>query len=154
RRAIRDAILVEGRLHHRSLRGAGAADDDALVPLRSAHGIFPRRHSSQAAAGLDRRAERHQPRSAGTHPGRLTRRDALRHVARISLAWCGVRRVMTNLPWRANGRRRVREEPVAKERRAETGADRRQFERVLVDLEVDYSCEDTFLFAYITDISA
>ena len=43
---------------------------------------------------------------------------------------------------------------MAKERRAETGADRRQFERVLVDLEVDYSCEDTFLFAYITDISA
>jgi type IV pilus assembly protein PilZ len=25
---------------------------------------------------------------------------------------------------------------------------------VLVDLEVDYRCEDTFLFAYITDISA
>ncbi len=35
-----------------------------------------------------------------------------------------------------------------------TGRDRRQFERVLVDLEVDYRCEDTFLFAYITDISA
>ena len=34
------------------------------------------------------------------------------------------------------------------------GRDRRQFERVLVDLEVDYKCEDTFLFAYITDISA
>jgi type IV pilus assembly protein PilZ len=33
------------------------------------------------------------------------------------------------------------------------GRDRRQFERVLVDLEVDYRCEDTFLFAYITDIS-
>ena len=34
------------------------------------------------------------------------------------------------------------------------GRDRRQFERVLVDLEVDYRCEDTFLFAYITDFSA
>lgn len=41
-----------------------------------------------------------------------------------------------------------------KERRAAEARDRRQFERVLVDLEVDYSCEDTFLFAYITDISA
>jgi type IV pilus assembly protein PilZ len=34
------------------------------------------------------------------------------------------------------------------------GRDRRQFDRILVDLEVDYGCEDTFLFAYITDISA
>lgn len=34
------------------------------------------------------------------------------------------------------------------------GRDRRQWERVLVDLEVDYRCDDTFLFAYITDISA
>ncbi len=34
------------------------------------------------------------------------------------------------------------------------GRERRQFERVFVDLEVDYRCEDTFLFAYITDISA
>jgi type IV pilus assembly protein PilZ len=34
------------------------------------------------------------------------------------------------------------------------GRDRRQWERVLVDLEVDYRGEDTFLFAYITDISA
>jgi type IV pilus assembly protein PilZ len=43
--------------------------------------------------------------------------------------------------------------PVDEDRRL-TGRDRRQFERVLVDLEVDYKCEDTFLFAYITDISA
>src|SRR5687767_13094624 len=43
-------------------------------------------------------------------------------------------------------------QPVVEDRR--TGADRRQFERVFVDLEVDYKCEDTFLFAYITDISA
>ncbi len=34
------------------------------------------------------------------------------------------------------------------------GADRRQWERVLVDLEVDYRSEETFLFAYISDISA
>ena len=33
-------------------------------------------------------------------------------------------------------------------------ADRRVHTRVLVDIEVDYKCEDTFLFAYITDISA
>lgn len=34
------------------------------------------------------------------------------------------------------------------------GRDRRRFPRVLVDLEVDYSHEDTYLFAYIRDISA
>jgi len=34
------------------------------------------------------------------------------------------------------------------------GSDRRQSPRILVDLEVDYRCEDTFLFAYITDMSA
>lgn len=34
------------------------------------------------------------------------------------------------------------------------GIERRKFERVLVDLEVDYSHEDTYLFAYIRDISA
>src|SRR5262245_38565025 len=44
-------------------------------------------------------------------------------------------------------------DPVSRECCNE-GRDRRQFERVLVDLEVDYSCEDMFLFAYITDISA
>lgn len=33
------------------------------------------------------------------------------------------------------------------------GADRRVHERVLVDLEVDYRADETFLFAYITDIS-
>src|SRR5215813_5089790 len=49
--------------------------------------------------------------------------------------------------------RRVRRQPVAEERRKED-KDRRQHERVLVDLEVDYRCEDTFLFAYTTDISA
>ncbi len=33
-------------------------------------------------------------------------------------------------------------------------ADRRAAPRVLLDLEVDYTAEDNFLFAYITDISA
>jgi type IV pilus assembly protein PilZ len=50
--------------------------------------------------------------------------------------------------------RRTSERPIDEDRRLTTGRDRRQFERVLVDLEVDYRCEDTFLFAYITDISA
>jgi type IV pilus assembly protein PilZ len=49
--------------------------------------------------------------------------------------------------------RRSASQPVDEDRRL-GGRDRRQFERVLVDLEVDYRCEDTFLFAYITDISA
>jgi type IV pilus assembly protein PilZ len=47
--------------------------------------------------------------------------------------------------------RRRRDVAVPAERR---GADRREYARVLVDIEVDYKCEDTFLFAYITDISA
>ena len=34
------------------------------------------------------------------------------------------------------------------------GGDRRQHERVLVDWSVDYRAKDTFLFAYISDISA
>ncbi len=37
---------------------------------------------------------------------------------------------------------------------ARRGADRRIHERVLVDIEVDYKADETFLFAYITDISA
>ena len=41
--------------------------------------------------------------------------------------------------------------PVVDDRR---GPDRRVHERVPVDLEVDYRASDTFLFAYITDISA
>jgi len=48
--------------------------------------------------------------------------------------------------------RRGRTLPVEAERRA--AADRRAFNRVLVNLEVDYKCDDTFLFAYITDLSA
>ncbi|MBI4508070.1 MAG: TIGR02266 family protein [Deltaproteobacteria bacterium] len=48
--------------------------------------------------------------------------------------------------------RRLEASPVDEDRRL--GADRRRFERVLVDLEVDYRSEDTFLFAYIADISA
>ena len=36
---------------------------------------------------------------------------------------------------------------------AVAGAERRAAPRVLVDLEVDYASEDTYLFAYIMDIS-
>ena len=43
-------------------------------------------------------------------------------------------------------------DPDRPERRS--GADRRQYERVLVDWSVDYRGSDTFLFAYISDISA
>lgn len=35
-----------------------------------------------------------------------------------------------------------------------SGMDRRKYERVLVDWVVDYRATDTFLFAYISDISA
>jgi type IV pilus assembly protein PilZ len=47
--------------------------------------------------------------------------------------------------------RRARLTPVERERRF---AERRAHERVLVNIEVDYRCNDTFLFAYITDLSA
>lgn len=36
---------------------------------------------------------------------------------------------------------------------SKSGADRREWHRVLVDLEVDYGNTDNFLFAYIRDIS-
>jgi type IV pilus assembly protein PilZ len=48
--------------------------------------------------------------------------------------------------------RRKRVEPVGHERR--TGRERREHRRVLVSMEVDYRCDNTFLFAYITDLSA
>jgi type IV pilus assembly protein PilZ len=54
------------------------------------------------------------------------------------------------MPKRVKDRRR-KLTPVPTDRR---GADRRIHERVLVDLEVDYRAAETFLFAYITDISA
>jgi type IV pilus assembly protein PilZ len=47
--------------------------------------------------------------------------------------------------------RRRRALPVPDDRRSPR--DRREHERVLVNLEVDYRCDDTFLFAYITDLS-
>jgi uncharacterized protein (TIGR02266 family) len=53
------------------------------------------------------------------------------------------------VPKRVKDRRRSLT-PVPTDRR---GADRRVYERVLVDLEVDYRADETFLFAYITDIS-
>ena len=42
--------------------------------------------------------------------------------------------------------------PVGSDRR--TGRERREHQRVLVSMEVDYRCDNTFLFAYITDLSA
>jgi type IV pilus assembly protein PilZ len=48
--------------------------------------------------------------------------------------------------------RRRREQPVSQERR--NPHERREHERVLVHFSVDYKCDDTFLFAYITDLSA
>jgi type IV pilus assembly protein PilZ len=53
---------------------------------------------------------------------------------------------------RAKDRRR-RALPVPDDRRS-PATDRREHERVLVNFEVDYRCDDTFLFAYITDLSA
>src|SRR5438105_2233806 len=47
--------------------------------------------------------------------------------------------------------RRRRALAVPEERR---GRERREHERVLVNFEVDYKDGDTFLFAYITDLSA
>jgi type IV pilus assembly protein PilZ len=55
------------------------------------------------------------------------------------------------MPKRVKDRRRSLT-PVSVD--ARRGADRRTHERVLVDIEVDYKADDTFLFAYITDISA
>ena len=48
--------------------------------------------------------------------------------------------------------RRKRKTDVALDRRR--GRERREHDRVAVCLEVDYRCDDTFLFAYITDMSA
>ncbi|MBN2574236.1 MAG: TIGR02266 family protein, partial [Deltaproteobacteria bacterium] len=48
--------------------------------------------------------------------------------------------------------RRKHKTAVAHERRK--GHERREHERVAVCLEVDYRSDDTFLFAYITDMSA
>ena len=56
------------------------------------------------------------------------------------------------MPANSKKDRRNEAHPVEDDRRE--GRDRRQFERVLVDVEVDYGHDDTFLFAYITDISA
>jgi type IV pilus assembly protein PilZ len=49
--------------------------------------------------------------------------------------------------------RRRRDADVPAERRS-GGIDRRIHTRITVDIEVDYKSADTFLFAYITDISA
>ena len=55
------------------------------------------------------------------------------------------------MPKRVKDRRQTAASVPQENRR---GADRREHERVLVDIEVDYKADDTFLFAYITDISA
>jgi type IV pilus assembly protein PilZ len=59
--------------------------------------------------------------------------------------------VVEEMPKRIKDRRRSMTPVAVDERR---GADRRVHERVLVDIEVDYKADETFLFAYITDISA
>ena len=59
--------------------------------------------------------------------------------------------VVEEMPKRIKDRRRSMT-PVAVDGRR--GSDRRVHERVLVDIEVDYKADETFLFAYITDISA
>jgi type IV pilus assembly protein PilZ len=46
------------------------------------------------------------------------------------------------------------EKTEGKRDRDPKGAERREWKRVLVDLEVDYGNEDNYLFAYIRDISA
>jgi type IV pilus assembly protein PilZ len=46
------------------------------------------------------------------------------------------------------------DDPADSDKKRDLGPGRRQAQRVLVDIEVDYRSEDTFLFAYITDISA
>jgi type IV pilus assembly protein PilZ len=48
--------------------------------------------------------------------------------------------------------RRKRKSSVVHERRE--GRERREHERIAMCLEVDYRCDETFLFAYITDMSA
>lgn len=48
--------------------------------------------------------------------------------------------------------RRKRKSTVPQERRG--GRERREHTRIATCLEVDYRCDETFLFAYITDMSA
>jgi type IV pilus assembly protein PilZ len=55
------------------------------------------------------------------------------------------------MPKRVKDRRQSLNPTISVERRE---SDRRVHERVLVDIEVDYRADETFLFAYITDISA
>ncbi len=52
----------------------------------------------------------------------------------------------------AKDRRKRKASVVADERRE--GRERREHERIAMCLEVDYRCDETFLFAYITDMSA
>jgi type IV pilus assembly protein PilZ len=58
----------------------------------------------------------------------------------------------SKIPMLARDRRSNDDRPSGPERRS--GIDRRQHERVTVNWSVDYRASDTFLFAYISDISA
>ena len=58
----------------------------------------------------------------------------------------------SKVPMLARDRRSNEDRPSGPERRS--GIDRRQHERVTVNWSVDYRASDTFLFAYISDISA
>lgn len=58
----------------------------------------------------------------------------------------------SKVPMLARDRRSNEDRPAGPERRS--GIDRRQHERVAVNWSVDYRASDTFLFAYISDISA
>src|SRR4051794_2762860 len=72
---------------------------------------------------------------------------------------CGLGRSRSNsLMAQRRGKDRRRREVstvvTGQAERRRSGADRRVHTRVMVDIEVDYKSADTFLFAYITDISA
>lgn len=61
---------------------------------------------------------------------------------------------MSKTPTLARDRRGVEGHDRANGPERRSGIDRRQHERVAVDWSVDYRNGDTFLFAYISDISA
>lgn len=72
-------------------------------------------------------------------------------VTRAGACYAANRDRVKGMPKRVKDRRRSLT-PIGVDQRS--GVDRRVHERVLVDIEVDYKADDTFLFAYITDISA
>lgn len=62
--------------------------------------------------------------------------------------------MMTKTPMIARDRRNTERGEGAAQAERRSGIDRRMHERVAVDWSVDYRGSDTFLFAYISDISA